>query len=229
VQQPIVQQPIVQQPAAPPKQPAAQKKEPKKKEPKKKEPKKQAEPKPAEPASAPMPARPRDEAQEDRLVNAFHRVTEIIVRCKTPADAANAFVDLALELVPAEAAAVFYAHIAERDLHVAAARGPAASYALEQRVPMGAGIVGTAIDAEMGLAVQNVQNDPRYSAEVPEGLGVRPESIASVPVQKGGRTFGALHLVNRRGGTFAQDEIEVLCYLAARMAEFLERYFAIAA
>lgn len=178
----------------------------------------------------PVPARVRDEAQEDRLVLAFHRATEIAARAQTPQDAANQFLDLALEIVPAEAAAVFYAHLAEQDLHVAAARGPAAKYAIAQRVPMGQGIVGTAIEAGMALSVSNVQNDPRYSPQVPESLGVRPESIASSPVQKDGRTFGALHLVNRRpGGAFSSDELEVLIYLATRMAELLERFYSFAA
>src|SRR5262249_32458868 len=99
-------------------------------------PAKKPAPPPAASAQPPAtPPRPRDEAKGDRLVTAFHRVTEVIARCKTPADAANAFLDLALELVPAEAAAVFYAHIAERDLHVAAARGPSATYV--RRVALG--------------------------------------------------------------------------------------------
>ena len=206
--------------------PEAKKPEPKKPEPKKAEAKK---PEPARTETPPPPVRPRDEAQEERLATAFHRVSEIVIRARNPADAANLFLDLALEIVPAEAAAVFYAHLHEQDLHVAAARGPSAAYALVQRVPMGLGIVGAAVDSGVTIAVSHVQNDPRYSTEVPESLGVRPESIVSAPVHKDGRSFGALHLVNSRGGTFSQDEAEVLGYLAQRLAEYLDRYFAVAA
>jgi hypothetical protein len=173
---------------------------------------------------------PRDEAHEDRMVAAFHRVTEILAKVKSPAEAANAFLDGVLELLPAEAGAIFFANIAEKDLSVAAARGPSASYALAQRVPMGLGIIGNAVEAAMPIGSIDVTKDPRYSPEVPEALGVKPDTIASSPVQKEGRTFGVLHLVNRRAkGGFTRDELELLAYFSDRLADYLDRYLTIAA
>ena len=185
-------------------------------------------PLPPTPAAKLPPAAPtvRDRGQEERLVRAFHRATDAINSAHTPSDAANAFLEAALEIVPAEAGAVLFADITQQDMFIAFARGPATAALLNSRIPFGAGIAGHAVLYNIGLAVNDVTRDFRYVASLPEALGTRPVGMLCAPAESEGRTYGALHLVNKRGSArFDEGDMQVLTYLATRLAAFLDRHF----
>jgi hypothetical protein len=185
----------------------------------------------AKPKAAPKPPPPppveRDRAQEERLVQAFHRATRILNVATTPSDAANGFLDVALALIPAEAAAVLIADIAQQDMFIAFARGERTAALLNRRIPFGAGVAGHAVLYNIGLAVNDVTRDFRHAPDLPEALGLAPLGILCAPAEHQGRSFGALHLVNKQGANrrFTDADVQVLGYLAGRLAEFLDRYF----
>ena len=87
------------------------------------------------------------------------------------------------------------------DLYPAAARGPKAETGTNIRIPMGEGIVGVA--AQEGVAI-----------------AVSGNELCS-PAQRDGRVYGALQLVNKKGGAFTADEISILDYLASQFAEYV--------
>ncbi len=176
-------------------------------------------------APALRPARPRDRAQERRLIHAFHRGSRVMAAA-SPAEAAEICLDIALEIIPAEAGAVLFADIAQQDMFIAFARGANVGPLLNSRIAFGAGISGHAVLYGLPLSVNDVVRDFRFDPSLPEGLGTSPVAMLCAPALRGGRTFGALHLVNRAAsGHFADGEAEVLAYVAARFAEFLESYY----
>ena len=115
--------------------------------------------------------------------------------------AADFIIDLALKAVPAEGGRVLVSSINAHDLYPAAARGPKAETGTNIRIPMGEGIVGVA--AQEGVAI-----------------AVSGNELCS-PAQRDGRVYGALQLVNKKGGAFTADEISILDYLASQFAEYV--------
>ncbi len=120
---------------------------------------------------------------------------------KTVKSAADFIIDLALKAVPAEGGSVLVSSINARDMYAAAARGPKAEAVATQRVPMGEGVVGVA--AQEGVAI-----------------AVSSQELCS-PAQRDGRVYGALRLINKKGGAFTSDEINILDYLASQFAEYV--------
>lgn len=162
---------------------------------------------------------------EDVLADLFERVQAIFSK-KTPEEAANFVIDLALEKVPADAGSVFHADAGSGDLTFLAARGPRARELLNAGIviPAGTGIAGFCAFEGVSVGVSDVQKDPRFYAEVGEKVDYETKSLLCAPMMTHGRSFGCLQILNRKGGSsFAEHEVGILSYLAHQTALFLNR------
>lgn len=158
---------------------------------------------------------------EDLLAELFEATTQLYEHRDVQA-AANFILDLAMKSVPADAGSVFIADINGDDLYFAAARGPKAQEVMKFRVPIGQGIVGFCAQEGVSVAVSDVQRDPRFFAAISKRIGYDTHSILCAPSQLDGRVFGALQLINKKGGaTFSGDEMSALDYLSRQFAEYL--------
>jgi hypothetical protein len=108
---------------------------------------------------------------EDVLADLFDRVQAIFTK-KTPEEAANFVLDLALEKVPADAGSVLHADAGSGDLTFLAARGPRARELLNSKIviPAGSGIAGFCAFEGVSVGVSDVQKDPRFYGEVGEKI-----------------------------------------------------------
>ena len=132
--------------------------------------------------------------------------------------------DLAMEKIPADAGSVLLADLDTDDLAFASVRGPKAKELLRSniRVPMGVGIVGFCALEGVGVAISDAQRDPRFYREVGQQIGYESKSILCAPIFGGGRTFGCIELINKKGSTtFSKGELSVLAYVAHQAAEWL--------
>lgn len=162
------------------------------------------------------------------LEELFERAQELW-EVADPAQAGDKLLALAMEKIPADAGSFFLADISGDDLAFAAVRGPKAKELLRSniRVPMGVGIVGFCAVEGVGLAINDAQRDPRFYQRVGEQIGYETRSVLCAPAYAGGRVFGALELINKRGSTsFTQGELSILAYLATQAAQWLERHSA---
>ncbi|NJM06529.1 GAF domain-containing protein [Candidatus Gracilibacteria bacterium] len=82
------------------------------------------------------------------------------------------------------------------------------------RVPRGEGVVGDVAQSQRYAIVHDAQNDPRHYTKVSEDVGYVTHSILAVPMVVKGRTIGVIELLNKRDGTFTEDE----AYRLSRMA-----------
>jgi putative methionine-R-sulfoxide reductase with GAF domain len=168
------------------------------------------------------PEQPPSRPIEDIIADLFDKTQEMY-GLPNLAAVANFILDLAMQLVPADSGAVFVSDINKSDLFFAAARGPKAKEVLKFRVPMGQGIVGFSAQEGVSVAVSDVHKDPRFYAAISKALGYETRSILCAPAVKQGRSFGAVELINKNGGsTFAAHESELVSYLAMQFAEYLE-------
>lgn len=162
-----------------------------------------------------------DEEAADKIAELFEETQRLYDHPKL-AGAANFILDLAMKTVACESGAVFISDINAQDLYFAAARGPKAQEVLKFRVPMGQGIVGFSAQEGVSLAINDVHKDPRFYAAISKSLGYETKAILCAPVQKEGRVYGALELINKKQGTsFTLQENNLLSYLALAFADYI--------
>ncbi len=161
---------------------------------------------------------------EDILADLFERTQDVYGRKR---EAGLAFLlDLALEKIPADAGSVFVADFADDTLKLSTARGPKAAELekLKLRIPTGVGVVGFCSQEAVSLAISDTQKDPRFYREVSKKIGYETQSILCAPMVSGGRSFGCLEIINRKGTAhFTDAEVAILSYIAHQGAEYLER------
>ncbi len=173
--------------------------------------------------SSPNVARSQRQETEEILADIFLRVVEISAK-PTLEEAMDFILELAMEKVPCEAGSVLRADTATGDLTFLVARGPKAKEILKAKlvVPAGTGIAGFCAAEGVSVAVSDVEKDPRFYAEVGERVGYATRSMLCAPMMTRGHSFGAVQLLNRKGGPlFLEHEVGVLAYLAHQAALYL--------
>lgn len=163
------------------------------------------------------------EATADYLEEVFERSQEIAAQ-PDRTRAMYFMLDLAMGKIGSDAGSVLLSDINEHDLFFGAARGPKAREVSSYRVKMGQGIVGFCAEEAVGLAVSDVNRDPRFYAAISEHIGYATRSILCVPMMNMGQVTGALELINKKGSDFfTERDLNVASFLAHQLAEHLQR------
>jgi signal transduction protein with GAF and PtsI domain len=91
--------------------------------------------------------------------------------------------------------------------------GPGAEVVAQHVLPLGQGITGFVAATGQSLAVDDVQNDPRFHPEIAERSGYVPHSILAVPIRDdGGTVLGVVSVLDR---TPRKDDLAVAGSFAA--------------
>jgi len=161
---------------------------------------------------------------EEILTDLFERSQEIAAS-KSVEAAMTLVLKLAMEKVPSESGSVYRADISARTLSFSAALGPKAADLLKMgiKLPVGVGLAGVAVQEGVGIAISDVDRDPRFFKAISDRLGYATKSVVTVPVQQQGQVMGAIQLINRKqGSTFSEDDLSILAYLAHQAAAYLQ-------
>ena len=134
----------------------------------------------------------------------------------------TAIVETATVMLDAKAASIS-AHDPARDrLVFLASAGPSSGDVVGLDLDAAAGIAGYAFTTGQQLAVSDVTADPRFDRTVSEATGYVPESILATPLTDADGTIGVLEVLDRRGGTFTLQDLDVAGALA-RVATIVVR------
>ena len=90
------------------------------------------------------------------------------------------------------------------------------------RVPQGQGFVGLVAQSQQYEIVHDAQNDPRFYAKVSESVNYEVRTILCVPIVVKNRTIGVIELLNKRDGTFTEEEANRLMRMAATIGVAIE-------
>ena len=97
---------------------------------------------------------------------------------------------------------------------------------LRQDAPLtlqiGQGIAGWVVKEGQPLLVPDVSADPRHLKEAAEKFGLECRSILCVPLVIRDHVIGAIELINKLGGEFTGEDVELLNSMAATVAIALE-------
>ena len=167
------------------------------------------------------------QAVADAVADVFDATQDLLMEASIdPKAIAERLLDIALEHIPAESGSFFLADVNGHELHFAAVRGPKASEIQKKKltVKVGQGIVGFCALEGVCLSVSDIQKDPRYFSAVADAIGYSPKDTLCASAEKEGRLFGALQIINSKGG-FTPAHMEVLRYIGLTAASLLERHF----
>ena len=82
----------------------------------------------------------------------------------------------------------------------------------------GEGIVGYVAESGDSKLVNDVERDPHFLAEVDEEAGFTSREILCVPLRVRDRVLGAISVINKLGGKFTEQDLELLQAMAASVA-----------
>ena len=130
---------------------------------------------------------------------------------------------LAEKMVGAETSSVMLLDEGRATLHWLVAEGDATAGALRRMtLAVGEGIAGTVAATGESIVVPDAEQDPRVARRVDAATGFRTRSIVCVPIRFRGRVTGVLQVLNKRAGTFATRDREVLELIAAEAGVAIE-------
>jgi PAS domain S-box-containing protein len=122
--------------------------------------------------------------------------------------------DNALRLLDATAASVVLQDQIKSDLWFHAASGGVPEFVRGIRLAAGQGIVGWVIKHGQPALVPDVSQDPRFFSKVDRETGFVTRSVICVPLKTEEQTTGAIEVMNKKNGSFSQEDLRLLSWLA---------------
>ena len=104
-----------------------------------------------------------------------------------------------------------------QELRIAYAVGYPEEVVPGQRLPVGQGVVGAAVQEGRPILVNDIRQEPRYKGPLRNML-----SQLAVPMRRKGKVIGALNLLNEVEGAFTSQDEALLRQFAAHVAVALE-------
>jgi PAS domain S-box-containing protein len=90
------------------------------------------------------------------------------------------------------------------------------------RVPAGTGVVGAVVRQGQPLIVPDTSQDPRFYPKVDKQMSFVTRSILCVPLIVRGQTIGAIEVLNKIGGQFTNEDLDLLTSIAASVGVAIE-------
>lgn len=130
----------------------------------------------------------------------------------------------AIELFDAQAGSLLLVDHDTGELVFEIVRGPAEAELLKTRLPLGAGIAGTAAQTARSIITNDVSEDKRWFSEVDEDTDFHTRSILTVPLLRNNRVLGVLQVINKgkNGALFDDHDERLLNSFASQAVVALE-------
>jgi GAF domain-containing protein len=135
----------------------------------------------------------------------------------------RSIVEVARAIFRARGSSIFLYDEATDELVFAAVASPEEQSLLGTRIPSSTGIAGWVLAAGTPLVIDDLQNDPRFAADVAEQTGYVPRGLMAVPLLHDERALGVLQVLDRPSNSrFSLEEMDLLGLFAAQAAVALD-------
>lgn len=122
------------------------------------------------------------------------------------------------EFLGAEAASIFLVEEPSGELVLRYATGAVGDKVTGLRLLSGQGVVGWVVKHNEDLIVPYPGLDARFFEGVDKRTGFATRSILCGPIRRNGHTIGAIEVLNKKQGTFNDDDLVVLRAIARLIA-----------
>lgn len=160
-----------------------------------------------------------------QLVRKYARLLEVsqqLVSTLELQSLLDSIVEAAKELTESEAASLLLHDSQTNHLYFEAATDDLIDRARRTAVPVETSIAGHVFSESEPLVVADALQDPRFFREVDVLNRFQTKSILGVPLRTKEKAFGVIEAVNKRDGSFDEDDVRVLQTLAAQAAIAIE-------
>ena len=162
----------------------------------------------------------QERAEQLEIMN---QVTFSLASTKELGPLLELILDKAMELLDTEAGTFMITHQESGELEFRVARGPASNGLVGRRLPLGAGLAGTAAQTGRAILVNRVQEDDRWFAEVDARTEFHSQSILTVPLVRQNAVLGVLQVINKQNGvSFNLEDQSLLTAFAGQAVVAME-------
>jgi len=123
------------------------------------------------------------------------------------------------EFLGAGAASIFLVDEPTGDLVLCYATGEVGDKIVGLRLPSGQGVVGWVVKYSEDLIVPYPGLDTRFFEGVDESTGFFTQSILCSPIKRSEKAIGAVEMLNKREGTFNDDDLVLLRAVADQLVQ----------
>jgi GAF domain-containing protein len=139
------------------------------------------------------------------------------------AELLRSIVEVARAIFRARGSSIFLYDEETDELVFAAVASAEEQSLLGMRMPSSTGIAGWVLAAGTPLVIDDLQNDPRFAADVAERTGYVPRGLMAVPLLHDERALGVLQVLDRPSNSrFSLEEMDLLGLFAAQAAVALD-------
>ena len=129
--------------------------------------------------------------------------------------------ELASKVVDAETASLLLLDEATQELYFDVALGLGED-ASKVRLKLGQGVAGAVAQTRKPETINDVRADPRWSPAMDAQTGFVTRSILAIPILHKGRLIGVIEAINKRGGPFAEGDVETFEAFASQAGVAIE-------
>jgi signal transduction histidine kinase len=126
----------------------------------------------------------------------------------------TSIIDEAAYLIDAETASILLLDPYTRELHFKATSAGSDPEIIDMPVPLNGSIAGTVLKSNQPLVVNEVSDDPRWNPNIAQSINFQTGSILCVPMNDEHKPVGVLQAINKRMGSFSDEDVATLAILA---------------
>ncbi len=164
----------------------------------------------------------RDLYQKLEQLNTLMELSGLITSTLDTREIRKRAIEAAMKLVDAEAGSLILIDRETGELFFEVALGEKGARLKEVRLKAGEGIAGWVAEQGEPLIIHDVQSDRRFFMTADDRSSFTTRDMACVPVKTKHRILGVLQAINKRHGSFDEEDQEALVALANQVAIAVE-------
>ncbi len=151
------------------------------------------------------------------LLKVAHRVAE----GESLDEQLTSLIEMATQAIGADRGTLFLNDPETHELYSRVAQG---NFKREIRILNHTGIAGYIFNAGKGEIVEDAYSDRRFNRSIDQQTGYRTRNIVCAPIKTvRGEVIGAIEVLNKKGGPFLSEDLNLLEAMATQAAAFLQR------
>ena len=160
-----------------------------------------------------------------RMLQKMERLMEINITLNSTlalAQVLDLIIANAVEMLECEAGSILLCN-KEANCLVFSASTSADSKSLAQiQIPLTDSLAGAIFSKNLPLVVNNVDQDLRHNSSVAAQIRFQTHSLLGVPMRIQDRVIGVLEALNKKQGTFTEEDVKILTAIASQAAVAIE-------
>jgi putative nucleotidyltransferase with HDIG domain len=160
-----------------------------------------------------------------RMLQKMERLLEINITLNSTLELAQVLdliIAKAVEMLDCEAGSILLCNKEENCLMFSASTSADSKTLAQIHIPLTDSLAGTIYSKNIPLVVNNVEQDIRHNASVAAQIHFQTRSLLGVPMRIQDRVIGVLEALNKKEGTFTEEDVKILSAIASQAAVAIE-------